>query len=159
MPRVRPTALQEVLLKCVERLGSPGVAGSAARGYAPQLLEDVASLLRHGRPVAVCALHDMRRLVKQAAVALKRHIASPNGARVCGGLVGAVSTECSFTTTYSHEKKPRSRLPALLRFVLAHASVAVPEVWRFHGGLEAGSFGPPTPPLLHARRSCGPPLA
>ena len=61
-PPAMPISASQALLECAEKVCSPGVAGCVGRSTAVGLLQDVATMVKHGRSVAVLALHDLQRL-------------------------------------------------------------------------------------------------
>lgn len=58
-----PSTASEAFLQCIERVCSPAVAGALGRATAIGLLQDVATVVKHGRSVVVLALYDLQRLV------------------------------------------------------------------------------------------------
>lgn len=63
MPSALPSTASEAILQCTERVCSPAAAGAVGRATAVGLLQDVATVVRHGRSVVVLALHDLQRLL------------------------------------------------------------------------------------------------
>lgn len=61
-PSVMPSTASEAFLQCIERVCSPAVAGAVGRATAVGLLQDVATVVKHGRSVVVLALNDLQRL-------------------------------------------------------------------------------------------------
>lgn len=57
-----PSSASEALLRCIELACSPAIAGAVSRAIAVGLLQDVATLVKHGRSVLVLALNDFQRL-------------------------------------------------------------------------------------------------
>ena len=57
-----PSTASEAFLQCIERVCSPAVAGAVGRATAVGLLQDVATVVKHGRSVVVLALTDLQRL-------------------------------------------------------------------------------------------------
>ncbi|KAL3138319.1 hypothetical protein ABBQ32_006128 [Trebouxia sp. C0010 RCD-2024] len=58
-----PGTASEAFLQCIERVCSPTVTGALDRATAIGLLQDVATVVKHGRSVVVLALYDLQRLV------------------------------------------------------------------------------------------------
>lgn len=58
-----PNTAAEAFLQCIEHVCSPAVAGAVGRATAVGLLQDVATVVKHGRSVVVLALYDLQRLV------------------------------------------------------------------------------------------------
>lgn len=61
-PLATPVSASEALLQCAERVCSPAVAGSMSHSTAVGLLQDVASLVQHGKSVVILVLNDLRNL-------------------------------------------------------------------------------------------------
>ena len=62
MPSAMPSTASEAFLQCIERVCSPAVAGAVGRATAVGLLQDVATVVKHGRSVVILALTDLQRL-------------------------------------------------------------------------------------------------
>ena len=61
-PLAPPVSASEALLRCAERVCSPAVAGFIGHSTAIGLLQDVASLVQHGKSVVILVLNDLRNL-------------------------------------------------------------------------------------------------
>lgn len=71
MPSALPSTASEAFLQCIEHVCSPAAAGAVGRATAVGLLQDVATVVKHGRSVVILALHDLQRLLmtSQARIA------------------------------------------------------------------------------------------
>ena len=58
-PLAPPVSASEALLQCAERVCSPAVAGFVGHSTAVGLLQDVASLVQHGKFVVILVLNDL----------------------------------------------------------------------------------------------------
>lgn len=58
-PLAPPVSASEALLQCAERVCSPAVAGFVGHSTAIGLLQDVASLVQHGKSVVILVLSDL----------------------------------------------------------------------------------------------------
>ena len=65
-PSAMSSTASEAFLQCIERVCSPAVAGAVGRATAVGLLQDVATVVKHGRSVVVLGLIDMQRLFTTA---------------------------------------------------------------------------------------------
>ncbi len=61
-PQAPPVSASEALLQCAVRVCSPAVAGFIGHSTAIGLLQDVASLVQHGKSVVILVLNDLRNL-------------------------------------------------------------------------------------------------
>lgn len=61
-PSAMSSTASEAFLQCIEQVCSPAVAGAVGRATAVGLLQDVASVVKHGRSVVILALTDLQRL-------------------------------------------------------------------------------------------------
>ena len=61
-PLAPPVSASEALLQCAERVCSPAVAGFFGHSTAIGLLQDVASIVQHGKSVVILVLNDLRNL-------------------------------------------------------------------------------------------------
>lgn len=64
-----PVSASEALLQCAERVCSPAVAGFIGHSTAIGLLQDVASLVQHGKSAVILVLNDLRNLFAASQVA------------------------------------------------------------------------------------------
>ena len=62
IPSAMPSTASEAFLQCIERVCSPAVAGAVDRATAVGLLQDVTTVVKHGRSVVVLALNDLQKL-------------------------------------------------------------------------------------------------
>lgn len=77
-PLAPPVSASEALLQCAERVCSPAVAGFIGHSTAIGLLQDVASLVQHGKSIVILVLNDLRNIfaASQDAFASGRQPAS-----------------------------------------------------------------------------------
>lgn len=78
-----PESAAEALMACLQSAQHPLLAGPGGRRFAVGILQDLRMLLVCGRPAAVCALTDLRRLLQAALRELPAPLRRPSPAS-CG---------------------------------------------------------------------------
>lgn len=95
-PSALPSTASEAFLQCIERVCSRAAAGAIGRATAVGLLQDVATVVKHGRSVVILALHDLQRLLMTSQDCLAPSGKSP--------VVPETSTQRATAVQLTHKK-------------------------------------------------------
>ena len=105
-----PSTASDAFLQCIERVCCPAAAaGAVGRATAVGLLQDVATVVKHGRSVVILALHDLQRLLMTSQDCLAPSGMSP----VVPKCITQGATAMQLTHKVSSQAKPMtSRQPS-----------------------------------------------